>query len=78
MTDALTYTTTKAFTAEFKDVKELARSGAVVELHERGEVFLFQRKPGTGGFFGALQGKVKERAPLEQLFSADEAWEGEK
>jgi hypothetical protein len=75
MTDITTYTTTKRFTADFKQIKRLARAGAVVELHERGEVFTFSRKGPKGGLWGALKGKVASRAKTEELFSGGETWE---
>ena len=77
MTDAMKFDTTKAFTAKFKEVKKVARSGGTVELHERGEVFVFSRKPNTGGFLGAMKGKVVSRAPLSELLSTGETWEAD-
>ena len=75
MSDICTYTTTKRFTADFKAVKRLARVGTTVELHERGEVFVFSRKAAKGGLWGALKGKVASRAKTEELFSTGETWE---
>ena len=77
MSDVLTFETTKAFCAQFKEVKTLARAGAIIELHEGSEVFIFQRKPGTGGFFGAMRGKVSSRAATEELLSSGDTWEAD-
>ena len=78
MTDVLTFETTKSFTKQFKEVKRVALAGGVVELHDGGSVFVFSRKHGTGGFFGALKGKVLSRAATSELLSAGESWEADK
>ncbi|HPY30343.1 MAG TPA: hypothetical protein PLT00_09665 [Verrucomicrobiota bacterium] len=75
MTDVLRFETTKAFTRKFKEVKRVALAGGIVELREGNAVFVFQRKPGTGGFYGALKGRVARRAKTEDLLGAGEPWE---
>ena len=77
MTDVMTFETTKSFTKQFKEVKRVALSGGTVELREGNTVFIFTRKPGTGGFLGAMKGQIKEIAPLEQLLSTGEKWEAD-